>query len=189
MDGYKMNYDSSINTTLTVTGNTNNPAADTNWNFNIPFDGWFRFTFVIIPPYAGGTTYNLNDAVFSGSTVYISLQGSNTGNSVSNPTWWAVVTDPASLALNYNQPNISNNINSTVYDIMVMPNSEYAFASQIAISSLEGGDVNSVQNIQLYELLGVWVDGAYVDSDRTEVSQGERICRRIQTVANENGLL
>jgi hypothetical protein len=28
-----------------------------------------------------------------------------------------------------------------------------------------------------------------VDSDRTEVSQGERICRRIQTVANENGLL
>lgn len=44
--------------------------------------------------YAGGTTYALNDVVFSGGSSYISLQNSNTGNTpASSPTFWDLVAE------------------------------------------------------------------------------------------------
>lgn len=40
------------------------------------------------PTYSGATTYNYNDKVIYQKEVYVSLQDSNTGNSVTDSEWW-----------------------------------------------------------------------------------------------------
>jgi len=191
LSGNKLKFDASIDSALTITPNNSDPEIVSAWTFNIPKDGWFRFTFSLLPIYAGGTTYALNDAVYNPTlqNAYISLQAGNIGNALSNTSFWAVVADPGALAINEGTTSQSFNITSTVYQIIPAPNSEFAFASQIAITSTEGGDVDREQTVQLYELLAVFVDGLYVRSDRNQYIQGERLARRIQSVATEAGLL
>jgi len=147
--------------------------------------------FVIIPDYAGGTTYALYDAVRNSSTnvVYRSKQAGNVGHALTDTAWWEVIADPSSLASNEGEPNESANIASDVYEIVPTPSGELAFASAIAIASTEGGDADREQSVQLYELLAVLIDGAYIRSDRSSFSQAERICRRIETIYTENGLI
>jgi hypothetical protein len=189
--GQKMKFDSTIDSTLTVTGNHSDPETDSTWTFNIPKDGWFRFLFVAPEDYAGGTTYALYDAVFDPTTnnVYRSLQSGNVGNSLGNTSFWELIADPAQLALNSGEANESTNLASQVYQVGLFPNSEYAYASQIAIASQEGGDAEREQNVTLYELLAVFVDGGYIRDDRSEFSQLEKLARRIESVAVQAGLL
>lgn len=191
VSGQKMKYDSTVESDLTVTSNHTDPETDDSWVFSIPKDGWIRFLYIAPEDYDSGTTYAIYDAVFdpSANGVYRSLQSSNTANSLSNTSFWELITDPSELALNEGESNESANLASQVYQVILTPNSEYAFSSQIAIASTEGGDVEREQNVTLYELLAVLVDGAYIRSDRSEFSQGERICRRIESIATQAGLL
>lgn len=191
MTGYKMKYDATVDQSLTVTGNTGNPLTDSQWTFNVPKDGWFRFLFVVVQAYSSGTTYAQYDAVYNSSTkvTYRSLQNGNIGQSLSNTSYWEVISDPSSLANNKGETNESLNINSDIYEIIISANAEYSFANQISITSDEGGDAAREQNVTLYELLGVLVDGEYIRSDRNQFSQGERLARRIQTITTEAGLL
>lgn len=180
----KMKYDSTVSTTLTVTSDTSDPETDASWTVGLNEDGWVRFQIAAIPDYDAGTTYALYDAVVSGAVVYRSKQNSNTGQSVGDTAWWEVISDPATLASNEGEANESANIDSTVYEPIVDPNSQYIFANQIAeaseqyLTSLELPD--SVLNS--YTLLAVLVDGLTVYSDRSQVSQGERLARKIDAI-------
>ena len=182
--GEKMKYDSTVASTLTLTSDTSDPETDASWTFTIPEDGWFRFQVVAIPDYAGGTTYAIYDAVASGGVVYRSKQNSNTGNAVGDTAWWEVISDPAALAANEGEANESANIDSTIYEPIVPVNSQYIFANQIAeaseqyLTSLELPD----ETLDTYSLLGVLVDGLAVYSDRSQVSQGERVARRLDAI-------
>jgi len=183
----KMKYDSTVEDTLTSVGNNNDPNLDTVWTITITKDGWTRIPFVIVPDYDTGTTYALYDAVFDATNklVYRSKQAGNLNNALNNSTWWEPITDPAELAENEGETNESANISSTIYEIEVLGNSEYYFANAIAQASTEGGDAEREKNVDIYELFAVLTDGAYVSSDRAEYANGERLCRRIQSLATE----
>lgn len=192
LSGSKMKYNSTIDYALTITPNAG-PATVSSWTFSIAEDkdGWNRFLYTALPLYSGGTTYSQYDAVYQASTylTYRSLQSSNTGNALSNTSFWEPITDASQLALNSGETNQSNNIASTVYSILVSANSEYAMSSQIAITSQEGGDTKSGANMRLSYLLGVLVNGLYIHGDRAEYPQGETLARRIETIATEAALL
>lgn len=187
----KMKYDSSVDEILTVTSNHTDPATDNSWTFNIPKDGWFRACFVAPEFYDVGTTYAIYDAVTDSSTnlVYRSKQSSNTGNALSDTSFWELIAVPGDLALNDGESNESANLISQVYQFILTPNSEYAFDNQIAIASLEQGDAEREQNVTTYEMLAVWLDGIYIRDDRAQYAQGERIARRFQSIATQLGLL
>lgn len=191
LSGDKMTHESIVDEVLTITGNDNDPETDNSWTFNIPKDGWVRFLFVAVPDYDAGATYALYDATFDPTTngAYRSKQAGNIGNALTDTSYWEAITLPASLALNEGEANESANIESAVYQIIPLPTSEYAFANAIALASTEGGDAEREQSVQLYELMAVLVDGAYIRSDRSEFSQGEKIARRIQSTATEEGLI
>ena len=182
--GEKMKYDSTVDSVLTLTSDTSDPTTDASWTFTIPEDGWNRFQAAAIPAYGGGSTYALYDAAESGGVVYRSKQVANTGNAVGDTAWWEVIADPATLASNEGEANESANIDSTVYEPIVDPNSQYIFANQIAeaseqyLTSLELPD----GVLDQYTLLGVLVDGLTVYSDRSQVSQGERLARKIDAI-------
>lgn len=75
------------------------PLAIDLYNTGSAGDGTSNTTYsagevVLVPAtYAGGTTYAVNDVVNSGGSWYVSLAGSNTGNTpASSATWWVLWT-------------------------------------------------------------------------------------------------
>lgn len=189
----KMSYLSAVTQALTVVGNDNDPETDVSWTVTNEddttalSDGWVRGKYAAIPDYAGGTTYAIYDAAFNptDNKVYRSLQNSNTGNSLTDSSWWEEITEPADLALNAGEDNESTNILTSIYSIEVTGLTELAFGTAIANASTEGGDAELESNVNIYELFGVLVDAEYVASDRSQFPQGERLCRRAESLATE----
>jgi hypothetical protein len=186
VSGRKMLYNSSVESTLTIVGDDNDPETDSQWTFNIPKDGWFRFLIVSVPDFNAASTYAIYDAVFDPATnkVYRSKQNTNTTDTLTDTAWWEEITDPGSLASNEGEANESANIDSLTYEPGIFPNSEYGFANQIADASEKYLTSFSIpdEDLETYSTLAVLVDGEYVHSDRSQMSQAERIARRLESL-------
>ena len=177
LSGFKLDA-SQDETALTVTGNDEDPATDTSWTFNITADGAFKFCWVAIPEYAGGTTYARYDAVYSGAVVYRSKSSGNVGQSVSDTTYWEVISDPADLANNKGSATESLNITSTIYLRTLTPNGQYYFANYLS----DEADPDTLDDsLQKYNIWRWLLDAAAVADSRSEVEEGERICRIIES--------
>lgn len=177
LSGFKLDA-SQDETALTVTGNDEDPATDSSWTFNIDKDGAFKFCWVAIPEYGVGTTYAQYDAVYSGSTVYRSKVAGNVGNAVSDTTYWEVISDPADLANNADTATESLNITSQVYLRTLTPNGQYYFANYLS----DEADPDTLDDsLQKYNVWRWLLDAAAVADSRSEVEEGERICRIIES--------
>lgn len=180
----KMNADSSVAATLVVAGNDGDPQTDVSWDITLLNDGWHRILFVAPQDYSAGTTYALYDAVQDAATsiIYRSKQAGNIGNALSNQTYWEVVT--ATIAANEDEVNESANLNSIVYEFILTPDSEYAYASKIAeASETYLTSLKIPQDVlDTYTVLALLIDGAYVASDRGSYPEGERLCRRLESL-------
>lgn len=183
--GYKMNSNNTVASTLTLTGDTSDPETDSEWTFNIPADGWFRFLFVIIPDFDSSASYDIYDAVFDPSTnsVYRSKQNNNTTDSLADTAWWEEITDPSSLASNEGEDNESTNIESAVYEVVLTPNSEWMYANVIEDAAEECCNVGcSLEDLFLYIRLGAILDAMYVDGDRSQYNLAEIKARRFESI-------
>lgn len=183
--GYKYSSDDSIDETLTMTSDTGSATTVTSWEFNYPKDGWFRYLFVIIKSaYSSGTTYALYDSVYDGSNnVYRSKQAGNIGNSLGNTTYWEPITDPSQLALNKGESNESLNIESLVYERVLTSNSQYEYGNFLAEDgSACCGDCNDIETVQDYKKLSLLVNSAIQCDVRSLVVEGEKICRKLQSL-------
>lgn len=179
----KKNADSSVESTITTTGDDADPQTDSSWDFAIPNDGWFRVLFVAPEDYSAGTTYALYDAVQDPATsvIYRSLQAGNIGNALSNGSYWEVAT--ALIALNEGESNESVNLNSTVFDFILSPNSEWMYSNVIEDASEECCSVDcSLESLFLYIRLAALLDGLFVASDRSDYPGGERKARRLESL-------
>lgn len=180
---YKMNQDSSINSTITVASDTDDPETAAEWTFSIPADGWFRFPMIAVPDFNAASTYAIYDAVQSAGVVYRSLQNNNTEDNLSDTDWWEVITTPYELALNDGEVDDSLNCDKLIYDVILYPNSQYEFANEISEVSEECCSVDcSLENLFRYVRLAAILDGMKVRSDRSEMSQGERLARRMEAI-------
>lgn len=182
----KINSDSTVASTITVTSNDSDPETDSEWTVPFTQDGWYRASFVVVPDYDAGTTYAIYDVAFDPATnqVFRSKQNANTGNSTANTTWWEEITgnNIGLIAGNEGEANESANIDSTVYEFIVSANSEYGFSNIISeASETYLTSLKIPQDIlDTYSLIAVLLDGTYVSSDRSELSRGERLCRRLE---------
>jgi hypothetical protein len=182
-DGDSMVYDNTVNEALTLTGDTADPETDSSWVFDFVRDGWNRFYFVIIKDaYAGGTTYDIYDAVYDGSNnVYRSKVGSNVGNALSDTAYWEAISDPASLAANKGESNESTNIESTIYQRILIPNGQYGYGNYI--SSVSGcTDCDQAVVLTTANLLNFQIQAALVADERSELPEGEIIARRLEAL-------
>lgn len=180
---YKMNQDSSVNSTLTLASDTDNPETASEFTIEILNDGWYRFPMIAIPDFDSGTTYSIYDAVYSAGTVYRSVQNNNTTDTLTDEAWWEEIETPSDLALNEGETNESENCDQLTYDVCLTPNSEYEFASEISDASEECCSVDcSLENLFRYVRLAALLDGMIVHSDRSEMSQAERIARRYEAI-------
>lgn len=182
LTGYKTDINSN-ETALVVAGNNTDPETDTSWVITLSDeDGSYKFLFVIIPDYAGGTTYSQYQASFDPATnnVYRSLQNGNVGQSLSNTTYWELISDPSSLANNKDTSTESTNITSLVYLRVLSPNGQYEFANQLSEQCM-CTDCDESEALNDYNIFAMWLDEIDIADSRSEVLKGELACRRIQS--------
>ncbi len=184
----KMKYDNTVDDTVTMVSDTGNPATVTSWQFSYDAgDGWWNLPFVIIKDaYNSGTTYALYDAVYDGSNnVYRSKQAGNVGNALANTTYWELITDPSSLAENEGEANESANIESLLYQRVLTFDSQYEYGNFL---SSDGnpccGDCSDPETCAEYEKLSLLVNAAIQCDIRTLVVEGEKICRKLESIFN-----
>lgn len=194
LSGDKMKADNTVNYALTVTGNST-PDLVTSWSVTksvatqVLDDGWTRFKYAALQAWSNATTYGLYDAVYSGTVVYRSKQAGNLNHLVTDTTWWEVISDPSSLALNKGETNESTNIASLIYEVEVAATAELAFANKIWELSQLSGEADREENVDIYKLLDIWINGLYVADDRSQHPQGEVIARRIESVSQQLGII
>lgn len=191
VSGYKMNKDSTVAETLTVTSDTGDPQNSSVYTFNIPKDGWFKFpTSIVKVPYSALVTFAKYDAVYDAPTglVYRSLNNANLGNPLSLSTSWEPIPIPGDLALNKGEINESLNIESLVYQRILTPNSEYSYGNLISHESESCcGDCDETTAVAQYELAALLLDGAIEADYRAYLPQGEGITRRLDVIFENCG--
>jgi hypothetical protein len=181
VDAFKMNYENE-ETDLTVTPDDDDPQTDAAWVYPYSTDGWYKIYYVAIPLYSGATSYSIYDAVADSSTdiVYRSLSNGNIGNALSDTAFWEVITDEAGLANNKGTASESLNINSLVYQRVFSYNSQYTYSNLIR-EQCACTDCDESTLMQNYAIFSLWLNGAIVADQRTEVLDGELLARRIQS--------
>lgn len=169
------------------------PNTDSVWTCNFEGDGWYKYFYVAVPDWAV-TTYNIYDAVFNPLTniVYRSKVGSNSVATASDllvTANWEVITDPAELAIQLGTITQSVNLITLasigVFNDILYPNTKRNFGAQASLAFLEhASSYKRPQDVRLYNLLGIAVDGMQIALDREEYSLGEIIARRATSICS-----
>jgi hypothetical protein len=181
LDAYKVDQFSN-KTALAVTPNAS-PNTVTSWT--VPYDetagdGWYQFLYVAPQAWAIGTTYNQYDAVYYNGNVYTSIAGSNIGNNPTNASFWTLITDPPTLALNKGQATESTNLDSLIYDRVFSFNGQYFFANMFQRMAT-GTDSNNQQVLAVYDLFSLWLSAITICDSRSQTIIGEQLARAIET--------
>lgn len=173
----------SVQTALVVTSNNSDPETDTTWTFPIEEDGWYQAYYVSVPDYAGGTTYDQYEASFDPSTnlVYRSKVDTNVGQSLANTTYWEPITDPASLAANEDTATESTNIDSLVYNKIIL-NQVTNYRGDKAIESAQEGASavdEPIESTWYFSIADFNMEAALTSEIRQQFAAAERYVRRM----------
>ena len=179
--GFKVDKDAA-ETNLSI-ANADAGAA-TSWTFSLSEDGWYSFTIIAAPDYNAGTTYAAGDCVYdpTGKVMYVSLQGSNTGQSLSDGAWWEQKTVAEVYALLDTASEPSNTgFEFSRLDEVITVYTDRAFSDHTSDNAVDiGNNVNLERNVETYELLGVYLDAMTISCVRNEYVKGEIIARKAE---------
>lgn len=182
-DAFKVDFEST-ETAVTLTSNTGDAQTVSSWTFpyDISSDGYWKYRYVIIKDeYSALTSYDIYDAVFDASddAVYRSKQNANIGNVLADTTYWELISNPAELASNFEEPSESTNIESLVYVRVLSANAAWGYANLIGenCTCTECDD----EIIQPYQIASLWLNGMSIADTRSEVLKGENLARRYQS--------
>jgi hypothetical protein len=181
ISAYKTNSQS-VQTEVEIVGTSSDPQLDAEWNFDIETDGWYQFYYVAIPEYLSGQEYALNDAIYDtvSGNVYISLAAANIGNDVSDTLFWEVVEDPATLAANEGDDNESANIDSAIYQRILIPKVDRLYGDRaVQIARECCSDCEVKEHIDAFEIVFALREGALISEERLEYADGEKMIRRL----------
>lgn len=181
VSAYKVNS-LSVQTDIPITGNTDDPATDSTWSFDIDTDGWYQFYFVSIPNYSIVVSYQRYDCVFAPATgiVYQSLVDSNVGNAVTDTNFWVVVPDPSLLVEDVETATASNNVEASLYQRVLMPKVDRLYGNKaVKIARECCGDCEVPEHVDEFEIVFSLREGALISETRFEYADGEKMIRRL----------
>jgi hypothetical protein len=181
---FKVDY-LSEQTELDVTTDTEDPETVSEFTFNIEDegDGWYQAYYASIPNYNPATPYVQYDAVkdASGSNVYVAVQAS-TGQVLSNPTYWTLEPDPATLVENIDTAEESLNIDAVLYNTLIKSgvNTVLGDAALAAAAEEPGIEPNEVSEADLhFAFVDHQIEAANIAALRQQFAAAERYIRRL----------
>ncbi len=173
-------------TYLTTTGNNGDEETDTQWSFEYDTDGWPQILYVAVPDFAVAS-YNQYDAVFRPSSNAVYRAKTNTSltteTDLDNTTNWEVISDPTSLCLNVGATNESDNLTAltsiTTLNTILYPITTENFGTITGEAFVEATSTyKRSEDVRMYEMLGLAVDGMNIANNRQEYALGEIIASR-----------
>jgi hypothetical protein len=171
-----------VATEIELTPDDVNPAYVVEWAGAYGIDGFYKWLWAAFPEYDVATSYDTYDAIFDPNTDYIyrSLVDDNLGNDVSDTDFWELIEDPSSLALNKDTDEESLNIDSTVYNRVLTFHSQNGYANLVSDQST-CTDCDTEEVLKTISDFDTLLTGALIADNRQEVTDGEIICRKIQS--------
>lgn len=187
---YKLSYDG-VKTYLPTAGASLDPELDASWTFEYSEDGWILVNYISIPDYNGATNYSIYDAAFDPTTklVYSSKSSGNSGNALSNTTFWQLVTNPTDLVYligSVNQPtNVLNTQGLASLYYIINPYVKRGYGTLAGDAFLEASTTyRRTQDVRLHELVGLGIIAIDIAKARLEYSRGELFCRKATNLIN-----
>ena len=179
---YKVNH-LSVKTELAADPDADDPETVASWTFDITDDGWYLAYYVSIPDYNAGTTYSQYDAVFDPTTdlVYRSKQAGNVGQSLVNTTYWEAISEPATLAINQDTVTESANIDSLIYNDIIL-NQVSAYRGDKAIAAAQEGASATEEPTEAswqFAIADFHMESALTAEIRQQYAAAERYIRRM----------
>lgn len=179
---YKVNH-LSEKTLLTSTPNVDDPETVASWSFDIDEDGWYLAYYVAIPDYSAGVTYAQYSAAFDPATniVYRSKQAGNIGQSLANTAYWEVISSPATLAANQDTATESTNIDSLLYNDIIL-NKVTAYRGDKAIEAAKEGASATEEPVEAswqFAIADFNMEAALTAELRQQYAAAERYVRRM----------
>lgn len=173
----------SVQTSITATSNNSDPETDTTWTFPINNDGWYQAYYAAIADYGIGTNYNQYQASFDPATnnVYRSKVDSNVGQSLSNTDYWELISNPSSLAANKDTSTESTNIDSLVFNDIIL-NKVTNFRGDKAIDAAQEGASavdEPIESTWFFSIADFNMEAALTAEIRQQFAAGERYTRRM----------
>jgi hypothetical protein len=179
---YKVDYRGSEEPLST---SSSDPETDSVFTTDYTLDGHFRFKYVAVPDYVGGTTYSIYQASFDPSTnkVYRSKVNGNVGQLLTDIAYWEEISDPVTLANNKGTATESTNIDSLVAN-KIFNNLTIVKRNQSAIDASVEQDLDAERNkdVDKFRLLDIFVEGLSAADTYQEYTKGERIARRAEAL-------
>lgn len=181
---YKQSSDGS-ESLITSTLDNVDPEITSSVVFDISQDGWYKIYQISVPDYNSGTSYSKYAAVFDAATdsVYISQSNGNIGQSLANPTYWVIQTNPSIIAKNKGLYNESTNIDSLVYNKVINVKTKEKRDIFSVTAALECcTDCNRDKQVGKFELLDIFTVALEAADTYSEYLDGEKIARRAEAL-------
>jgi hypothetical protein len=149
----------------------------TQWSVTVTEDGYYEAYMFATIAYAGGTTYGLSHVIYdiATDTFYKSLSAGNTGNAVTDATWWEAVTDVDELkaAITASQPDAY----ADVYEHIELCNSRICKTKAYI---QEDDSCSCVCGTSRYAKIRDLIDGADINGSITAFAKAQSIVEEIQ---------
>jgi hypothetical protein len=97
---------------------------------------------------------------------------------LSNTTYWRIVSDVPALAANKGTSLESTNATTTSYLRVLSANGQFEYGNQLSDQYSDSTDDEALRN---YNIFAKMLDEVAICDARSEVLDGEMICRRIQS--------
>lgn len=190
ISGEKVKQDGTVDYDVTVSYGSGTDETDaTTFTFDIEKDGRYKFKYAIIPDWDSGTAYSTYDVSYRAGVVYQAIQGT-TNNQPPNATYWSVVTEPTALLDDVGTASEAGNLAYQEFNQIIYPFSKVGFGNASEEAALECcSDCERGEDVKLYELMGVLVDGMSICNQREKWQRGEKLARKSEEIIEANDLL
>ena len=185
LTGEKIKADGTVDYDLTI--DTYTPTSATTFTFDIEDDGWHKFKYAIIPNWTADP-YVTYDVVNHGGVVYQAI-GATTNNEPPNATYWSVVTTPTDVIDDDGTATESGNLEFQILEQIIYPFSKVGFGNACEEAALECcSDCERGEDVKLYEIMGVLIDGMSICDQREKFAKGEKLALKANELIEANDL-
>lgn len=180
--GVKKGLPDESDTDLDVSGNDSDPLTDVTWQVTILFDGWHVMQMYIVPLYNVATANVVTDVVYHDAQLWKCLQD-NTGTEpgTDDAFWEAILITDSDVEL-------AANVAFDYFNPIITCRSEDFFSAVVTAAATKGccGDCNAPELKQLYERIGLLLNGVYSLCNQTRYSETEPVVRNIIHISEKS---
>lgn len=160
------------------------PNTTNSWSIAIEEDGWYELFLFACKIYNAGTTYLADYVVYDAVTekFYYSLQNSNTGNAVTDASWWEEATEVDHFmgAINASQTSVYYDTDNPIETCLTTK----CYAKAVLA---DGCDCLDPCTMKVSEKIRYKLEAAQINGDIQNYSKAQEIIEQLSVICEDIG--